>query len=125
MLSGRLEDAGKVGLRALELSKNHKERGHEAWVLKLLGDIALSNDPPNTKQTEAYYQDALSLSNLLGMRPLQAHCHNGLGRTSIVTGSLDHARSEISTAVDLYRGMEMTFWLKQAEVALRNIDCSS
>jgi len=125
LLSGRLEDAGKVGLRALELSKNHKERGHEAWVLKLLGDIALSNDPPNTKQAEAYYQDALLLSNLLGMRPLQAHCHNGLGRTSIVTGSLDHARSEISTAVDLYRGMEMTFWLKQAEVALRNIDCSS
>jgi len=125
LLSGRLEDARKVGLRALELSRTHKERGHEAWVLKLLGDIALRYDPPNTKEAEAYYCDALSLSNLLGMRPLQAHCRYGLGHILIKTGPVDHARSETSTAVDLYRAMEMRFWLNQAEVALRSVDPSS
>jgi len=125
LLSGRLEEARAVAHRALELSRTHKERGHEAWVLKLLGDIAAHSDPPNTKQAEAYYRDALSLSNLLGMQPLQAHCHHGRASTWFITGALDDARREISTAVDLYRTMEMTFWLNRAEVTLTNMDKSS
>ena len=42
------------------------------------------------------------------MRPLQAHCHRGLAR---VTG----AQAEVNTAIELYRAMDMTFWLRRAE----------
>jgi len=55
------------------------------------------------------------------MRPLQAHCHCGLGRIWGVRGLPDQARAEFSAAVDLYRSMEMTLWLNRADAALRNI----
>ena len=32
------------------------------------------------------------------------------------------ARAELSTAIEMYRAMEMTFWLPQAEVALAQVE---
>jgi hypothetical protein len=55
------------------------------------------------------------------MRPLQAHSHHGLG---ILYTQLDHweqARVELATAIDFYRGMQMTLWLSQAEEALAQV----
>ena len=49
------------------------------------------------------------------MRPLQAHCHLGLGRLFRLVGRADAARTELSTAVELLRAMGMTFWLPGAE----------
>jgi len=121
MLSGRLEEATAAAERALDLSKKHKERGHQAWALKLLGDIALHRDPPNIELAEAHCRRAFALSNEIGMRPLQAHCHVALGRICGAAGSADQAQAEFSAAVDLYHSMEMTFWLNRADAALRNI----
>ena len=45
------------------------------------------------------------------MRPLQAHCHLGLGTMYTKTGQREQARAELSMAIGLYRAMEMTFWL--------------
>jgi hypothetical protein len=52
------------------------------------------------------------------MRPLQAHCHLGFGTLFAKTGQRQQAQTALSTAIDLYRAMEMTFWLPQAEAAL-------
>ena len=52
------------------------------------------------------------------MRPLQAHCHLGLGTLYATTGQREQARAALTTAIDLYRAMDMTFWLPQAEAAL-------
>jgi hypothetical protein len=52
------------------------------------------------------------------MRPLQAHCHRGLGRLYGTLGQQEHARRELSTAIELHRTLAMTFWLPQAEAAL-------
>ena len=52
------------------------------------------------------------------MRPLQAHCHFGLGTLYAKIDWPEDARAELSAAIDLYRAMEMTFWLPQAEAAL-------
>jgi hypothetical protein len=54
----------------------------------------------------------------LGMRRLQAHCHFGLGTLYTKIGRCEHARAKLSAAIDLYRAMDMTFWLPQAEAAL-------
>jgi hypothetical protein len=37
-------------------------------------------------------------------------------------GRGEQARSELSTAIALYRTMEMTFWLPQAEAALAQVE---
>jgi hypothetical protein len=52
------------------------------------------------------------------MRPLQAHCHHGLGTLYTTTGQREQALAELSTIIELYRAMDMTFWLPQAETAL-------
>jgi len=56
------------------------------------------------------------------MRPLQAHCHRGLGTLYAMTGQREQARAELSTAIDLYKAMDMTFWLPQAEAALTKVE---
>ena len=56
------------------------------------------------------------------MRPLQAHCHLGLGTLYAQIGQAEHARSELATAIAQYRVMEMTFWLPQAEAALAQVE---
>jgi hypothetical protein len=52
------------------------------------------------------------------MRPLQAHCHRALGTLYTKTGWQEQARAELSTAIEMYRAMDMTFWLPQAQAAL-------
>ena len=56
------------------------------------------------------------------MRPLVAHCHLGLGTLYTRTGQREQARAALSAAIDLYRAMEMTFWLPQAEAALAQVE---
>ena len=73
-------------------------------------------------EAEAHYRQALALAGELGMRPLQAHCHCGLGMLYANHGQLEQARVELSTAIDLYRSMDMTFWLPQAETALARVE---
>jgi len=73
-------------------------------------------------QAEAHYQQALALAEALGMRPLMAHCHLGLGRLYGQTGRAEQARAALATAIDLYRAMDMTFWLPQAQTALAQVE---
>ena len=73
-------------------------------------------------QAEVHYQDALALAEELGMRPLQAHCHRSLGALYRQTGRAALARAALSTAIALYRAMDMTFWLPEAESALAQVE---
>ena len=56
------------------------------------------------------------------MRPLQAHCHRGLGTLYAQTGQWELARTALSTAIVLYRSMAMTFWLPQTEATLAQVE---
>jgi hypothetical protein len=82
----------------------------------------MRHDPPDVAQAEAHYHQALALAEELGMRPLQAHCHRGLGTLFATTSQREQARAELSAAIDLYRDMDMTFWLPQAEAALAQVE---
>jgi hypothetical protein len=73
-------------------------------------------------QAKTYYQQALPLAEARGMRPLQAHCHLGLGTLYAMTGQREQARAELSAAITLYHAMEMRFWLPQAEAALAQVE---
>jgi hypothetical protein len=52
------------------------------------------------------------------MRPLQAHCHFSLGTLYTKIGRGQQARADLTAAIKLYRSMEMTFWLFQAEAVV-------
>jgi tetratricopeptide (TPR) repeat protein len=121
LLAGRMQEAVQLAGRALDLARAHKERGHEAWALRLLGEIATHQAPPEIGPAAHHYRQALALAEELGMRPLQAHCHLGLGTLSAKTGQREQARAALATAIAMYRAMEMTFWLPQAETALAQV----
>ena len=120
-LAGRGEEAGQHARQALDLARQQKDRGEEAVALHQLGTVQAHADPPDAAQAEAHYRQALALAETLGMRPLQAHCHHGLGRLYHQTGRVEPARTALSTAIDLYRAMDMTLWLPQAEAALAQV----
>ncbi len=56
------------------------------------------------------------------MRPLLAHCHLGLGKLYATIGHRAEARATLSTAVELYRAMQMTWWLPEAEAVLAQVE---
>ena len=80
--------------------------------------VCAHSNPLDVAQAEAHYQQALTLAEALGMRPLQAHCHLGLGTLYTRAGQQEQARAALSMAIGLYRAMDMHFWLPQAEAAL-------
>jgi tetratricopeptide (TPR) repeat protein len=121
LLAGQPEDSIPHALRALDLSRSRKELGHEAWALRLLGEIHAHPEALDAEKSEENYRAALALAEELGMRPLQAHCRKGLGTLYGRTGREEVGRSELTAAMDMYRDMGMDFFLNQAEEVMAEV----
>jgi tetratricopeptide (TPR) repeat protein len=117
----RIEEASRVAADDLLFATKIGARADEAWALRLLGEIHSHPESLNPKQAGENYGQALALARELNMRPLVAHCHLGMGRQYQCTGRDSEGKVEISRARDLYREMDMQFWLEQAEVAMRGL----
>jgi len=122
LLAGSLEEAHQLAERALARASGCKQQAYEAYALRLLGEIAAQRAPLQVEPALAAYQQAITLAEELGMHPLLAHCHRGLGTLYGATGPREPARAELSTAIEMYQAMEMTFWLPQAEMALAQVE---
>jgi tetratricopeptide (TPR) repeat protein len=118
LLAGRRAEALQLAERTLADAAELHLRGKQAWTLRLLGVIHAQSNPPAVELAKTFYRQALALAEELGMRPLQAHCHLGLGTLYARVGRREQARLALTTAIDLYRAMDMTFWLPQTEEAL-------
>jgi tetratricopeptide (TPR) repeat protein len=121
-LAGHSNEAWQHACQALDLARQQKVRGDEAFALHQLGVVHTHADPPDVAQAEAHYQQALALAEELGMRPLVAHCHRGLGMLYAATGQQEQARSTLSTAIAMYRDMDMTFWLPETEAVPAQVE---
>jgi tetratricopeptide (TPR) repeat protein len=122
LVAGRLEEPRVLAEAALAHARAHGEQGYEAYALRLLGDISARCEPLEIAPAETPYQQALALAEELGMRPLQAHCHRGLGTLYAKMDQRDAARTELSTAIDLYHAMDMTFWLPETNAVLAQVE---
>jgi tetratricopeptide (TPR) repeat protein len=122
VLADRLEEAHALAEQALGLAREHQERGHQAYALRLIGDIAARYESSESESARTHYHQALALAEELGMRPLVAHCTLRLGNLYLKRGRHDEARAELSAAIELYRTMEMTFWLPEADRALAEVE---
>ena len=119
MLAGRLQEAHRHAERALTLTRQRGERGDEAYALHILGAIHSQEPPPDGPGAEARYRQALTLAAHLGMRPLVAHCHLGLGTLYRRTEKRGQAQEYLTAATAMYREMGMTYWLDKAEAGLK------
>ena len=75
-------------------------------------------EPLDSEAARSKYAEALALATELGMRPLVAHCHLGLGKLSRRTGQREQAQEHLITATTMYREMGMTYWLEKAEAEM-------
>jgi len=127
LVLGRIAEARGQAEQAVALARAHQQRGWEAWGLKLLGDIHAHEpveveqrgvDQSGAEQAGDTYRQALAIATELGMRPLVAHCHFGLGNLHAKTGQREQATQHLATATTLYREMDMRFWLEKAQTIL-------
>jgi class 3 adenylate cyclase/tetratricopeptide (TPR) repeat protein len=121
MLAGRTEAAEALARDGLKVSHETNDKGSRAWLLRILGDLTSWHSSFKAEEAEANYAESLGLAEELGMRPLQAHCHLGLGHVHAQAKELEKARFELLAAVELYRAMSMPFWLSKAEAALATV----
>jgi tetratricopeptide (TPR) repeat protein len=114
--AGRIDEAASYAREALALTRRLGAQGSEAHALCLAGDVASTG---GAKDAPGYYREALALAGELGMRPLVAHCHLGLGRLDYRTDKHEQAQEHLTTAITMYREMDMRFWLERVERELK------
>jgi tetratricopeptide (TPR) repeat protein len=118
LAADRVEDASRAIQSALDLSRERKERGYHAYALRLLGELAAGSNA-GVETAADHYRRAMALASELGMRPLVAHCHLGLGKLYRRTERGERAGKYLTIATTMYREMGMGFWLEQAEAAMK------
>jgi class 3 adenylate cyclase/tetratricopeptide (TPR) repeat protein len=118
-LAGRLQRAAEVAATALTQARERGEAGNAAWASHVLGGVAAASSPPAAATAEHHYGAALAGAKSLGLKPLVAHCHLGLGELYRRTGDHAKAHEHLTAATTMYREMDMRFWLERAEAEMR------
>jgi len=113
LLAGQVSEAAAAAREALALARKHKERGHEAYALRLQGELAEQRE--DQAQAGTHYRSALDLAQELGMRPLQAQCHFDLARMLASAGESRSASTHREAAAALSGAMEMRLWGRLAK----------
>jgi len=99
---------------ARELAHSHGERGHEAYALRLLGDVAASRTPSDIDTALSHYTDALTLAESLRMRPLAARLHVAVGAVQRAAGDRAAGEAHLAPAIVTLSELRMGAWLEEA-----------
>jgi transcriptional regulator with AAA-type ATPase domain/tetratricopeptide (TPR) repeat protein len=118
LLAELFEEARAAGAQALDLSRAQQDRGHEAHALRLLADVAAGGMGSDVEAAAQLYGEADTVARELGMRPLSARCHLGLGLLRQRNQMRDEALRHLSDASRELDEMGMTLWLDPARAAL-------
>jgi len=114
LVAGRIDEARAVGERSAAAARRLGEPARLAWSTRLLAQIDVRSAAPSA---ETRFRESLELAERLGMRPLAAHCHLGLGTLpDLREGGTDPAW-HLAEAAKLFRQMGMTHSCEQAERA--------
>jgi hypothetical protein len=74
------------------------ERSTEAHTIWLLAEVATASEPLDVAAAPAQYGASFTLASGLGMRPLVAHDHLGLGKLHLRMGKHQEAKEHLATA---------------------------
>jgi transcriptional regulator with AAA-type ATPase domain/tetratricopeptide (TPR) repeat protein len=119
LFAGRLDDALTSARAALQQSRTQREPAAEGTALWLLGEILSRSRLPESEHADESYRAALMLAERFAFRPLMAKCHLGLARLDRRDGKPQNAVEHLTTAMEMFRELDMTFWLQQAEADMR------
>ena len=116
----RVDEASTAAQRALTLAQERGQRGDAAAALHVIAKASARGSLASGK-AEQDYLAAIALAEELGMRPLLARGHLGIGRLYLRAGDRDHAENHLLTATRLFTEMDMPFWLRQATSSLSEL----
>jgi tetratricopeptide (TPR) repeat protein len=117
LVAGQIERAAAAAERAREQARAQGEAGHEAWAWWLLGAVAAGRSPADDEEAERCFEEALARAQDLGMRPLLARAHLGLGELDRRAGTV-RAEEHLTRAVKLFCEMDMRYWVERAWASL-------
>jgi tetratricopeptide (TPR) repeat protein len=121
LAAGRTEQAHCLAVKARALASERKQRGNDAYALRMLGEVAAHLHSAEAAMAEGYYRLAMALAGEIGMRPLVAHCHLGLSKLHRRRGDQGQTQEHLTKAMAMYREMDMTYGLQQAEAEMRQL----
>ena len=113
LAAARVGEARAAVTAGLATAAERNAKGYLAPLLRLEGELLASEGrvEAHAERTE----EALKVATQLGMQPEVAHCRLALGKLYRRTGKRQEAQEHLTTAVSMYREMDMRFWLEQAE----------
>jgi class 3 adenylate cyclase/tetratricopeptide (TPR) repeat protein len=117
LFAGRADDAANAAQRALVLAQERGQRGDVAAALYVLGEAG-AHGAFDIAKAEKHYLAAIALTGELGMLPLLARSHLGIGRLYIRAGARDRAEDHLLTATRQFIEMDMPLWLRHATASL-------
>ena len=121
LAAGHLDEASRLAAEAVALTRERGERGDEGWALHLTAEIAARQGRSSFRDAADTYGKALAIAQGLGMRPLEARCHLGLGGLSAGMGEAFEARGHLARARELYAQLGIVRWHREAEARLTEI----
>jgi len=114
---GAVEEASELAKDALRSTRERHEAGLEAWALRLAAEVSAQHavlDVP-----EDLYGQAMRRAEHLGLRPLTARCHLGLGSLYRRAGKDHDAQAHLVAGAALFRKMHMPLWTDRVDAELR------
>ena len=121
LLAGAVAEAGGLADEALSSTQERHEAGLEGWALRLMAEVTTQREPLDVARAEDLYRQAMQRADALGLRPLSARGHLGLGILYRCSGKHQDARSHLTTAMSLFRDMQMRFWSERVDAELRKL----
>jgi tetratricopeptide (TPR) repeat protein len=121
LLAGKLSEAKSQAEKALKLSCERKEPGHQAYALHVLGEIASRPERLEREAAEEAYRRSMALADGLGMQPLLSHCHLGLGKLYRQSGKIEESKEHLTVAAKMFHEMGMNSWLERAQKELDSL----
>jgi tetratricopeptide (TPR) repeat protein len=118
---GNWGGAREVGTYATNLARELGMRGMETENLRVLGTASAGKEGVDIEKAKEFLRSAMTLSEELQMRAEQAHCKFDFARIQVQAGNLCEARDNAEASVNLYRELDMPFWLERAETALAKV----
>ena len=121
LADGQHQRARETARQALDMAREHGERGHEAQALHVLGDIAARGAPPDPGEARARYEEALHAARELGLRPLIASCLLSLGALEERQGDRAGAGRYRAQAQQQFDELTMRSGREQAETEVTEL----
>jgi class 3 adenylate cyclase/tetratricopeptide (TPR) repeat protein len=121
LIAGHPAEAWRTADRALSTALAYHERANEARARYILAEASAARHPADHDPALGRYEEAAAVAERLGMRPLVAHCHLGLGKLYRRTDKREPAWEHLATATTMYREMGMTYWLEKAEAEMAEL----